>query len=128
LFVASIFSAAILPLATAFYICEAFGFEAGIDKKFSEAPQFYVLFTVIILIGAGIILIPGAPLIAITVWTQVLNAILLPIVLVCMMIIINDKEIMEDYTNNRMQNTIGWATTCILILLSAFLLFSNIRI
>jgi Mn2+/Fe2+ NRAMP family transporter len=126
LFVASIFSAAILPLATAFYVCEAFGFEAGIDKKFSEAPQFYFLFTVIILIGAGIILIPGAPLITITIWTQVINAILLPLVLICMMIIINNKEIMEDYTNNLTQNIIGWATTAILIILSAFLLFSGI--
>jgi NRAMP (natural resistance-associated macrophage protein)-like metal ion transporter len=125
LFVASIFSAAILPLATAFYVCEAFGFEAGIDKKFSEAPQFYSLFTIIILIGAGIIMIPGAPLIAITIWTQVLNAILLPIVLICMMIIVNNKEIMEEYTNNRFQNTIGWTTTVILIILSAFLLFSG---
>jgi len=126
LFVASIFSAAILPLATAYYVCEAFGFEAGIDKKFSEAPQFYFLFTVIILIGAGIILIPGAPLIAITIWTQVINAILLPVVLICMMVIINNKEIMEDYTNNRLQNFIGWATTIILIVLSVFLVFSGI--
>jgi len=126
LFVASIFSAAILPLATAYYVCEAFGFEAGIDKKFSEAPQFYFLFTIIILIGAGIILIPGAPLIAITIWTQVINAILLPVVLICMMIIINNKEIMEDYTNNRLQNLIGWSTTIILIVLSAFLLFSGV--
>ena len=126
LFVASIFSAAILPLATAYYVCEAFGFEAGIDKKFSEAPQFYFLFTVIILIGAGIILIPGAPLIAITIWTQVINAILLPVVLICMMVIINNKEIMEDYTNNRLQNLIGWSTTAILIVLSAFLLFSGV--
>ena len=126
LFIASIFSAAILPLATAYYVCEAFGFEAGIDKKFSEAPQFYFLFTIIILIGAGIILIPGAPLIAITIWTQVVNAILLPVVLICMMVIINNKEIMVDYTNNRLQNVIGWATTAILIVLSAFLLFSGV--
>jgi NRAMP (natural resistance-associated macrophage protein)-like metal ion transporter len=125
LFVASIFSAAILPLATAFYVCEAFGFEAGIDKKFSEAPQFYVLFTIIISVGMGIILIPGAPLIAITIWTQVLNAILLPVVLICMMLIINNKEIMEEYTNNRFQNAIGWTTTIVLILLSGFLLLSG---
>ncbi len=128
LFVASIFSAAILPLATAFYVCEAFGFEAGIDKKFGEAPQFYSLFTVIILIGSGIILIPGAPLIAITIWTQVLNAILLPIVLICMMIMVNNKEIMEQYTNNGLQNIIGWATSIILILLSAFLLYTGVGV
>jgi Mn2+/Fe2+ NRAMP family transporter len=122
LFVASVFSAAILPLATAFYVCEAFGFEAGIDKKFGEAPQFYILFTLIILIAVTIILLPNAPLIAITIWTQVLNAILLPIVLICMMIIVNKKEIMEQYTNNRFQNAIGWSTSIILILLSGLLL------
>lgn len=126
LFVASIFSAAILPLATAFYVCEAFGFEAGIDKKFNEAPQFYTLFTLIILIAVGIILLPNAPLIAITIWTQVLNAILLPIVLICMMLIINRKDIMEGYTNNRMQNAIGWTTSIVLILLSFVLLISGI--
>ena len=128
LFVASVFSAAILPLATAFYVCEAFGFEAGINKKFSEAPQFYSLFTIIILISVGIILLPHAPLIQITIWTQVLNAILLPIVLICMMVIINKTEIMGDYTNKRYQNVIGWTTSIVLILLSGVLLFSGIGV
>jgi NRAMP (natural resistance-associated macrophage protein)-like metal ion transporter len=128
LFVASVFSAAILPLATAFYICEAFGFEAGINKKFSEAPQFYSLFTIIILISVGIILLPNAPLIEITIWTQVLNAILLPIVLICMMIIINKTEIMGEYVNKRYQNVIGWATSIILIILSCVLLFSGVGV
>ena len=126
LFVASVFSAAILPLAASFYICEAFGFEAGINKKFSEAPQFYSLFTFIILIAVGIILIPNAPLIAITLWTQVLNAILLPVVLICMMIIINKEEIMGEYVNKRYQNIIGWATSAILIILSAILIISGL--
>jgi Mn2+/Fe2+ NRAMP family transporter len=126
LFSASIFSAAILPLATAFYVCEAFGFEAGIDKKFAEAPQFYTLFTLIIIIGVTVILLPNAPLIAITIWTQVLNAILLPIVLVCMMIIVNKTEIMGDYTNKRYQNIIGWSTSILLIILSAVLVISGI--
>jgi len=125
LFVASVFSAAILPLATAFFICEAFGFEAGIDKKFSEAPQFYTLFTFTILIAVGIILLPNAPLIAITIWTQVLNAVLLPVVLICMMLIINKPEIMGEYTNKRYQNVIGWATSIILILLSGVLVISG---
>lgn len=128
LFIASVFSAAILPLATAFYICEAFGFEAGINKKFSEAPQFYSLFTIIILISAGIILIPNAPLIEITLWTQVLNAILLPVVLICMMIIINRKEIMGEYVNKRYQNVIGWSTSIILIVLSAILLVTGVGV
>ena len=126
LFVASVFSAAILPLATAFFICEAFGFETGIDKKFSEAPQFYTLFTFTILIAVGIILLPNAPLIAITIWTQVLNAILLPVVLICMMLIINKTEIMGEYTNKRYQNVIGWTTSITLIILSAVLLISGI--
>jgi Mn2+/Fe2+ NRAMP family transporter len=125
LFVASVFSAAILPLATAFYVCEAFGFEAGIDKRFSEAPQFYALFTLILIVSIGIILLPNAPLIQITLWTQVLNAILLPAVLICMMIIVNKKEIMEEYTNNPLQNVIGWSTSIVLILLSLLLLLSG---
>jgi NRAMP (natural resistance-associated macrophage protein)-like metal ion transporter len=125
LFVASVFSAAILPLATAFFICEAFGFETGIDKKFSDAPQFYSLFTFTMLIAVGIILLPNAPLIAITIWTQVLNAILLPVVLICMMVIINKHEIMGEYINKRYQNVIGWTTSIILIILSAVLLISG---
>ncbi len=125
LFIASVFSAAILPLATAFYVCEAFGFEAGIDKKFLEAPQFYSLFTVIILIAVVIILLPNAPLISITIGTQVLNAILLPVVLICMMIIVNKTEIMEEYTNSRLQNIIGWSTSIVLIILSSLLLISG---
>jgi Mn2+/Fe2+ NRAMP family transporter len=128
LFVASIFSAAILPLATAFYVCEAFGFEAGINKKFSEAPQFYSLFSLIILIAVVIILIPNAPLIAITIWTQVLNAVLLPIVLICMMLIINKTEIMGEYINKRYQNVIGWTTSIILIVLSLVLLVSGVGV
>ena len=126
LFVASVFSAAILPLATAFFICEAFGFEAGIDKKFSDAPQFYALFSFTMLIAVVIILIPNAPLIAITIWTQVLNAILLPVVLICMMLIINKSEIMGEYINKRYQNVIGWTTSIVLIILSAVLLISGI--
>lgn len=121
LFIASIFSATILPLATAFYVCEAFGFEAGIDKKFSQAPQFYVLITLIIAVAVAVILLPHAPLIQITIWTQVLNAILLPIVLICMMLIINKQEIMGDYRNSRIQNTIAVCTTIVLVFLSALL-------
>ncbi len=115
LFVASIFAATILPVAAAFYICEAFGFEAGIDKKWKEAPQFYWLYTSMIIIGAGIILIPNVPLISITLWSQRLNGILLPVVLICMMIIINKKEVMGNYVNKPLNNIIGWSTIVILI-------------
>ena len=118
LFIASIFSATILPLATAFYVCEAFGFEAGIDKKWEEAPEFYVLYTSIMVLGVIIILIPNAPLIAITLWTQIINGILLPVVLVCMILLVNNKKIMGEYTNKPIQNIIGWGTVFILIGLS----------
>jgi Mn2+ and Fe2+ transporters of the NRAMP family len=122
LLVASIFSATILPIATAFYVCEAFGFEAGIDKKLDEAPQFYGLFTVIIAIAVAIILIPNVPLISITIWTQIINGILLPVVLIAMMILVNDKEIMGPYVNKPFNNIVGWGTAGILIGLSALLM------
>lgn len=122
LFIASIFSAAILPIAASFYICEAFGFEAGVDKKLSEAPTFYSLFTAIMAISVAIILIPNAPLITITIWSQVLNGILLPVVLICMMIIINKTEIMGKYKNKKLTNIIGWSTISLITVLSGLLL------
>lgn len=122
LFVASVFSATILPIATAFYVCEAFGFEAGIDKKWNEAPQFYTLYTVILIISVGIILIPNAPLILISLWSQVLNGVLLPVVLICMMLLINNKEIMGEHTNKLFNNIVGWTTTILLIGLTIALL------
>jgi len=125
LFIASIFSATILPVATAFYVCEAFGFEAGIDKKWEEAPQFYWLFTIIIIVGAGIIMFPNAPLILITLWSQVANGVLLPVVLVCMMLIVNNKEVMGKYVNKPLNNIIGWTTVIILIGLSFTLLITS---
>jgi NRAMP (natural resistance-associated macrophage protein)-like metal ion transporter len=127
LFIASVFSATILPVATAFYVCEAFGFEAGIDKKWKEAPHFYWLFTVIIIIGAGIILLPNAPLISITLWSQVANGILLPVVLICMILIVNNKEVMGKYVNKPLNNVIGWTTVILLTGLSlTFLVVSLI--
>lgn len=124
LFIASIFSATILPLATAFYVCEAFGFEAGINKRLREAPQFYFLFTAIMAISIGIILLPNAPLIAITIWTQVINAVLLPVVLISMILMVNKKEIMGSHVNNLFQNIVGWATVVVLLVLTALLVIS----
>ncbi len=124
LFIASAFSATILPLATAFYVCEAFGFEAGIDKPVEEAPQFYWLFGSIIAIAVAIILWPGAPLIAITLWSQIINAMLLPVVLISMIYMVNSRYIMGKYVNNRLQNIIGWGTTIVLIVLTLLMLLS----
>ncbi|MEI8202541.1 MAG: Nramp family divalent metal transporter [Bacteroidota bacterium] len=122
LFIASIFSATILPLATAFYVCEAFGFEAGIDKKWDEAKEFYILYTGILIVGALIILLPNAPLIFISLWSQVINGLLLPVVLVCMILLVNNKKIMGKYVNKPINNIIGWGAIVILIGLSAALL------
>jgi len=126
LFVASIFSATILPVATSFYICEALGFEAGIDKKWKEAPQFYWLYTSIIVIGAGIILLPGAPLIQISLWSQRINGILLPVVLLCMMLIINKEEVMGGHVNNKLQNTVSWVTIVTLVALSVIMVVTSL--
>ncbi|MDP4145755.1 MAG: Nramp family divalent metal transporter [Bacillota bacterium] len=126
LFIASIFSATILPLATAFYICEAFGFEAGIDKQLEEAREFYTLFTIIMIIAIFIILLPNAPLIQITFWTQIINGILLPIVLICMMLMVNNKEIMGNYVNGKLRNIIGWGTIAVLIILTVILTIDSI--
>jgi len=122
LFIASIFSATILPLATAFYVCEAFGFEAGIDKKWSEAPEFYNLYTIILALAVAIILWPNAPLIGISLWSQVINAILLPVVLICMILLVNDKKIMGKYVNKPITNIVGWSSIILLIGLSLLLL------
>jgi NRAMP (natural resistance-associated macrophage protein)-like metal ion transporter len=122
LFVASVFSATILPLATAFYVSEAFGFEAGIDKKWDEAKEFYVLYTGILVISAIIILIPNAPLIQISIWSQVINGILLPVVLVSMILLINNKKIMGNYVNKPLQNIVGWGAVVVLTGLSLMLL------
>jgi Mn2+/Fe2+ NRAMP family transporter len=122
LFVASIFSATILPLATAFFVCEAFGFEAGIDKKWDEAREFYILYTGILIISAVIILIPNAPLIPISIWSQVINGILLPVVLISMIVLVNKKKIMGTYVNKPLNNFIGWSAIIILTGMSAALL------
>ena len=123
LFIASIFSATILPLATAYYVCEAFGFEAGIDKKWDEAKEFYCLYTGILIIAVAIILLPNAPLIAISLWSQIINGMLLPVVLVCMILLVNNKKIMGEYTNKPINNIIGWGSVTILIGLSLMLIF-----
>ena len=118
LFIASIFSATILPLAASFYICEAFGFEAGIDKKWKEAPEFFILYTGMLVISMAIILMPDAPLIKITLISQILNGMFLPIVLVSIMLIVNKKKVMGDHTNRLFNNVIGWSTVIILIALT----------
>ncbi len=126
LFNASVFAASILPLATAYTVCEGIGWESGIDKKFEDAPHFYVLYTSLIAIGALTILIPGAPLIPIMFISQVLNGILLPFILVFMLILINDKRLMGEYTNGRLLNVLSWGTAIIMSLLTLALVVMSI--
>jgi Mn2+/Fe2+ NRAMP family transporter len=116
---ASIFAASILPLSTSYTICEGFGWESGIDKDFDEARQFYVLYTALIGLGAGLILLPGMSLLGIMYVSQVLNGVLLPVVLVCMLILVNDRAIMGTYTNSRAQNVITVVLSIALTVMTA---------
>lgn len=123
---ASLFSASILPLATAYYVCEAFGIEAGIDKSWKEAPVFYWLYTILVVIGAGIILIPDIPLIQVMLWSQVINGMLLPFILIFMLQLINNRDLMGEYVNSRTFNLIAWLTTIIMISLTLLLVATSL--
>jgi Mn2+/Fe2+ NRAMP family transporter len=118
LFNASLFAASILPLSTAYTVCEGLGFESGVGKKFGEAPVFYWLYTVLIVAGAGVILTPNLPLVKISILSQVVNGIAIPFVLIFMLLLVNKKELMDEYTNSRIYNVIAWATTIVMIVLS----------
>ena len=118
LFNASIFAASILPLSTAYSICEGMGWDAGVDKRFEEAPQFFWLYAIMIIIGAGAILMPNVPLLGIMYFSQVGNGILLPVILIMMLLLINDKEIMGEFTNNKGLNIITWTTVVVIIALT----------
>jgi Mn2+/Fe2+ NRAMP family transporter len=124
LFNASLFAASILPLSTAYTVCEGMGFESGLDKSFSEAPAFYWLYSLLIVAGAGVVLWPHFPLVKVTILSQVLNGVLLPIVMILMLVLINKPELMGKHTNNRWFNWIAWATAIIVICLSIAMLFS----
>jgi NRAMP (natural resistance-associated macrophage protein)-like metal ion transporter len=115
LFNASLFAASILPLSTAYTVCEGLGFESGVDKRFGEAPFFYWLYTLLIVAGGAVLLIPNLPLVKIAVLSQVVNGIVLPFVLIFMLLLINKKEIMGAYVNTRLFNTVAWLTTIVMI-------------
>jgi NRAMP (natural resistance-associated macrophage protein)-like metal ion transporter len=123
---ASLFAASILPLSTTYLICEGLGWEVGIDKKFVEAPQFYGFYSLMIFLGAGIILYPNLPLIPIMYFSQVINGMVLPFVLIFMLLLINDKKLMMGYTNGPIFNIIAWATSAVMIGLTLLLLIQMI--
>jgi Mn2+/Fe2+ NRAMP family transporter len=118
LFNASLFAASILPLSTAYTVCEGLGFESGLDKSFREAKFFYWFYSLLLAAGAAIVLIPNFPLVKFSILSQVLNGVLLPIVLVFMLNLINKYELMGEYTNSRLFNIIAWLTAIIVTGLS----------
>jgi len=123
---ASLFAASILPLATAYSICDGLGFEASVDKSWREAPQFLGLYTFLIVIGAGIILIPGVPLFPVLFASQVLNGLLLPFVLIFMCLLVNKAELMGEHVNGRAWNLVAWTTSAVMILLTLALVVTTI--
>jgi NRAMP (natural resistance-associated macrophage protein)-like metal ion transporter len=124
LFNASLFAASVLPLSTAYYVCEAFGWETGIDKKFREAPQFFGLYTALIVLGGAFILLPRFPLLAVMYLSQVLNGVLLPFILIFMLMLINRRELMGTYVNSRLFNLIAWGTSVIVIAMTVVMVAS----
>jgi NRAMP (natural resistance-associated macrophage protein)-like metal ion transporter len=127
LFNASFFAAAILPLSTAYYVCEAFGWESGVDRKYGEARQFYWLYTSILVIGAAVVLWPRLPLVPIMLVSQVLNGMLLPFILVFMLLLINKEKLMGEWRNGRWFNGVAWTLTVVMILLTAYLVAISVK-
>jgi len=118
---ASLFAASILPLTTTYLICEGMGWERGMNRSIREAPAFYTLYTAIIVLGGGLILIPKVPLLKIMYWSQVLQGILLPALLVFILILVNNERLMGTYKNNRFYNIVAVGTTIIMIILTVML-------
>jgi len=123
---ASIFSATILPLSTAHVICEGMGFEAGLDHKFREAPAFYWLYTILIVVGAGIVLIPNVPLWKIFIFSQVGNGVWLPIVVIFILLLVNRKDLMGEHTNTLAFNVVAWVTAVAMIILTVVLMWQGV--
>jgi len=115
LFNASLFAASILPLSTAYAVCEGLGFESGVGKRFGEAPVFYWLYTILIAAGAGVILLPNIPLVKISILSQVVNGVVLPFVLVFMLLLVNKKDLMGEYVSTPLYNVIAWTTTVVMV-------------
>jgi NRAMP (natural resistance-associated macrophage protein)-like metal ion transporter len=115
LFNASIFAACILPLSTAYTVCEGMGFESGVNRRVREAPIFYFLYTALIVVGAGVVLAPRFPLVKMILWSQVLNGMLLPFILIFMILLINKKELMGEWANTRWFNFVSWIAVVIII-------------
>jgi len=127
LFNASLFAASILPLSTAYTVCEGLGVESGLDKSFQEAKFFYWLYSLLLFAGAAVVLIPNFPLVKFSILSQVLNGVLLPVIMIFMLRLINKYELMGKYTNPGWFNWLAWATAGIVIALSLVLVFNSLH-
>jgi Mn2+/Fe2+ NRAMP family transporter len=126
LFGASMLAASVLPLSTAYAVCGAFGWERGVSYRWREAPVFNGLYTVLIVSAALFVLVPGLPLIQVILGTQTLNGVLLPIVLIFLVKLANDKRLMRQHTNGRVFNVLAWGTTGVLIVLTSVLILTSV--
>lgn len=124
---ASVFAACILPLSTSYTVCEGLGFESGVNRSFGEAPIFYGLFTFLIVVGAGVILIPGFPLIPMILFSQVLNGVLLPFILIFQILLVNKERIMREWTNSRLYNLVAWTAVVVMVGLTLALVGISVR-
>jgi Mn2+/Fe2+ NRAMP family transporter len=127
LFNASLFAACIQPLSTAYTVCEGLGFESGVNRSFSEAPVFYWLFTLLVAVGAGVVLLPEFPLVKMILVSQVINGALLPVVLVFMILLVNKERLMKKWKNNSFYNAIGWFSVIVVGALTLALVALTIR-
>jgi len=125
-FGAALFGAFILPMSTSFYVCEALGWESGVNKKFSDAREFYTLLILITLFGAGIVLLPEIPLITLMLSAQVINGVMLPIILFALIRLVNNRKLMGDYVNTRLMNAITWAGSILLIVVTILMVVSTV--
>jgi NRAMP (natural resistance-associated macrophage protein)-like metal ion transporter len=123
---ASLFSASVLPLATSYYVCEALGFQSGIDRTIRQAPVFYGLYIALIVGACAVVLLPGAPLLQILFLSQVANGVLLPFILIFMLLLVNRKRLMGAYTNSRTFNAIAWVTVIVMIVLTLALVVTQV--
>ena len=124
---AGLLSAAILPLATAYNVCEGLGFESGVDRRFSEARIFYSLYTALIVLGAGAVLIPGMPLLKLILLSQVANGVLIPFVLIFMLVLVNKPLLMGPLRNGKWENAVAVTTSVIMIALTILMVWNAIR-
>jgi Mn2+/Fe2+ NRAMP family transporter len=123
---AGVFAASILPMSSAYAVCEAFGWESGVDRSFSEAPKFYIIYTLFIFGGAAFILIPKIPLVTVMLISQTINGVFLPIVVTCMLLIINDRETMGNYVNGDKYNVVAWGAVALLYILDIWLVITGV--